>query len=133
MKKQYTEADVLDFNQRHLEKFRQTEIRNRLFFIAHCLRPELTELAKKSARRIGYPKEHIFVVGGFTAVTLKLKEFNYPPFVGLACPREILQAEENLETICAQAIPLFSFKCPIDQPIGESEVNLKEMVRILNL
>lgn len=133
MKKQYTVDDVLAFNLKHLEKFRQTGIRDRLLFITDCLRPELAQKVKAYALRIGYREQHIFVVGGPTAVISKLKEFNYPAFIGIACPSLILQTEERLENICAQAIPLFSSKCPINQPTGESEVDLKELVRILSL
>lgn len=133
MKKQYTEADVLDFNQRHLDKFHQTEVRNRLLFITDCLKPELAEKVKAYARRIGYREQNIFVVGGPTAVVSKLKEFNYPAFIGIACPSLILQTEKRLENVCAQAIPLTSFNCPIDRSPGASEVDAKEVVRILNL
>ena len=140
MKKIYTAQEVRGFNQKYQENFQKSEIKDRLVFLSHCLKPALIEEITSLALSLGYQKEHIFIVGGFTAVEEKLKEFKNPPFIGIACPREIIQGRESLNetnNINAQAAALTFFRCPfikLGQAVeGESEVDVEEAKRILSL
>lgn len=137
MKKVYKAQDVAGFNQQKQEDFQKTEIKDRLIFISHCLKPTLIEGVIDLALKLGYKKKYIFIVGGFTSVEEKLREFKNPPFIGIACPREIIQGGEALNNFCAQAIVLTVFKCPIikigELTQGESEVNLEEVEKILQI
>lgn len=135
--KKYTAEKVLKYNRRHQKNFKKTEIKNRFIFISHCLKPALIEKVVSLALKLGYQKEHILIIGGFTTVAETLKQFDNPPFIGIACPREIIQGGEALNNFCAQAVALSIFKCPIikigEPARGESEVDLGEVEKILKL
>jgi len=135
--KKYAAEKVLEYNRGYQKNFKKTKIEQRFIFISHCLKPALIKKIVKLARKLGYQKEHILIVGGFTTVAETLKQFGHPPFIGIACPREITQGAGALNDFCAQAVALSVFKCPIirigEPARGKSEVDLGEVEKILRL